>query len=67
MSAKKYRVFGYCYVPTEATAIVEANNPQEAITKAKQLFYAKPSNLIDSQSGDETSAFAWEPTAEETP
>lgn len=61
----KYKVHGYCLVPTEAELEVEADSPEDAVSKAQAIFRRRPQDLIVSQSSDDFSAYDWQPTARE--
>lgn len=55
---KKYRVSGFCLVPTEVTLEVMASSEEDAIARAMLMDWKASVNSCD---GDEQSAFDWEP------
>ena len=59
---KRYRVHGFCLVPTECQMTVEAASPEEAVRVA---LASRWTDHIDSQGADERSAFDWRPDAQE--
>jgi hypothetical protein len=63
----RYLVRGICLVPTEAGMEVEADTPEQAVEIAQAEFRKKPRNVIYNNGGDDSSAFDWQPTAEEQP
>lgn len=59
---KRYRVHGYCLVPTECTMTVDALSPEDAVRIA---LASKWTEHIDQNGGDDRSAIDWRPDAEE--
>jgi hypothetical protein len=58
---RRYRVHGFCLVPTECTMMVDAPSPEEAVRIA---IASRWQDHIDQNGGDDRSAFDWRPNAE---
>jgi hypothetical protein len=59
---RKYRVRGICLVPTECEMEIEATSQEDAV---KTALSSRWQHHIDNLGGDNTSAFDWQPRAEE--
>ena len=59
---KRFRVHGYCLVPTECVMTVEAPSPEEAVMIA---LASRWQDHIDGQGGDDRSAYDWRPDAQD--